>query len=289
MTTDQPAPLIDGALPEANLPRTNTTTKKVPRTASPTVALIYELNNQIVMGAAVADYMKFIVASKSEALSPTIWQHVPVTPTLWLPVRQGTIEVDLKPDLMKRIALLQYRFQFARALLTSCAEFQSNAHCLSVSSRAQLAIAWTAFVDTAEVVVESYRSEPQLPNGIEADTVLQFVVSVSQGQNPSIYNNEILLPKWLRVRKSPRYVINRDATLHYRMLSSSVIARDASQGGMGLCNSPELNSGEIVCIRLDTGRRFVGRVAWSESGNAGIEFAKPLQPSDPLLAGDGWT
>ncbi|MEE9589053.1 MAG: PilZ domain-containing protein, partial [Hyphomicrobiaceae bacterium] len=67
--------------------------------------------------------------------------------------------------------------------------------------------------------------------------------------------------------------------------TSEAFVRDVSSGGLGLERVSQLVPDSIVFVELPSGRRFAGVVAWCDGSTAGIRFAKPLLPNDPLLWG----
>ena len=67
--------------------------------------------------------------------------------------------------------------------------------------------------------------------------------------------------------------------------SFRIFVRDVSGGGFGLEQVPILRAGTDAIIEISTGRRFSGIIVWYRLGRAGVRFARPLPPNDPLLWG----
>lgn len=67
--------------------------------------------------------------------------------------------------------------------------------------------------------------------------------------------------------------------------SFRIFVPDVSGGGFGLEQVPILRAGTDAIIEISTGRRFSGIIVWYRLGRAGVRFARPLPPNDPLLWG----
>lgn len=93
------------------------------------------------------------------------------------------------------------------------------------------------------------------------------------------------LPEWAEQRLSRRYVLNAPAYMVRNGVRSNVVALNISIQGIGLDLVRKAQSGELISIELETGRKFVGTVMWCENNRAGVRFRKSLRPTDPLLAG----
>ena len=64
------------------------------------------------------------------------------------------------------------------------------------------------------------------------------------------------------------------------------LIKNISAGGMLIRPYCALEAGTAVIIELKTGMAVPGTVAWSESGNAGVEFGEPVDVLDVLSNSD---
>ncbi len=110
--------------------------------------------------------------------------------------------------------------------------------------------------------------------------------SAARGEAPLIGDTgQLYFPELPQRRRSARRVLNQAALLQHRGLTSRAFVRDVSEGGLGLDQTGKLEKGHIAVVELSTGRRLTGSIIWYKRGRAGLKFARPLTPNDPLLRG----
>jgi PilZ domain len=118
-----------------------------------------------------------------------------------------------------------------------------------------------------------------------AQALSQILLRAERGEAPCLDETGALqLPDLPQRRRALRRSLGQPARLFYRQLSAMVMAKDVSEGGLGLLRVPALSIDEIVGVELMTGRRFASRVVWSRDDAAGLQFLTPLSPADPLLS-----
>lgn len=111
------------------------------------------------------------------------------------------------------------------------------------------------------------------------------LVAARSGHSPFQKDGVVLLPAWAERRLMKRTTLNMTAELTEAGRTREVLVTNASPGGLGLEYAEGLKEGELVSIKLQNGRHFIGQVRWSAGSRAGVTFRKSLRPNDPLLSG----
>jgi len=122
--------------------------------------------------------------------------------------------------------------------------------------------------------------------GLTAAVLCRLLDAAAGGEAPCIdLSGHPYLPPLPQRRLAARRMLGQSAMLSVGGRTYSAYVRDISQGGIGLEHIDNLSEGQIGTVELATGRRFTGSIVWTGPGRAGLRFAMPLSPNDPLF----WT
>lgn len=151
---------------------------------------------------------------------------------------------------------------------------------LSRAWRQTCAVARDALDEVASavgpVVPELHRQNDRILVGLLA--------GAGNGWRPCIDSQgRLIAPPLPQQRRWPRLAVFQDCQLVHPGGEYRAFVRDVSAGGLGLDRVSELKRGTGVIVIMESGRRFVGSVAWCEGSTAGIKFPAPLPASDPML------
>lgn len=151
-----------------------------------------------------------------------------------------------------------------------------------------MAETWSEACRSAEAVVaETFDALPAQSRETYRENVFvlrSLLRSAASGMRPCLDDNHKLFkPRLPQQRRWPRKPLLEDCQLAIGDHLSGICIVDISAGGAGLAHVPQLEVGQPVAVVLKTGRTLSGRVAWTNEGQAGIEFSKPLHPTDTLL------
>lgn len=165
-------------------------------------------------------------------------------------------------------------------------------HLPGLRDRDKAADAWSGLCDAALLVLDDL--ENVVANLVGDDTLFELT------ENSAAIRDALLLardggapwhagatperPQWIERRRCRRVPLNFGAELRFRGRRKTIRIRDVSESGLGIEFCGVLKPAEIVVIVLESGRRFVGSVAWCHTDRAGIHMAARLSPSDPLLS-----
>ena len=254
-------------------------------------ALVCEVHSTALLTATVASAANAFRRDGAERSEAGLKPYVPREPAIISVLRNGMLETDLNEDTARlviqyfdnlgpaRIALDRY---FADA--NHIGEDRAAAlHLLAVST------AWRRACQDALLAVRQLHADSQrLPaqyanNSKLLNNLLQDVI---MGGTPCLDGNDrIALPDLRQRRQLARRSVCQPCQLTYNRSTSQAFVRDVSPGGFGLERVPQLVPKTQVEIEMPSGRRFSGVVAWCSGSSAGIRFARPLLPNDPLLSG----
>lgn len=226
-------------------------------------------------------------ASEEAALRP----YVPSEPAIISVLRNGMLETDLDSNTVRlvtqffdglgtaRMALDRY-FDEARRMGGNRATTQ---HLLTLST------VWRRSCQEALLAVRQLQADllplpPQYAsNSKQLNNLLQDVI---MGGTPCLdAEGQIVRPDLPQRRQSARRSVCQPCQLTYNGATAQAFVRDVSPGGFGLERVPQLVPKTTVEVELPSGRRFSGVVAWCSGSSAGVRFARPLLPNDPLISG----
>ena len=155
--------------------------------------------------------------------------------------------------------------------------------------RFALAGAWRGACQSAIAAINALNAETddRLPElyRLNCGILSRLLQAAAAGETPCIApNGEPFLPALPQRRRSSRRSVGQAALIIVNNQTFRGFVRDVSAGGFGLEQTPILEKGRQATIELSTGRRFTGTIVWYKRGRAGVRFARPLTPNDPLLS-----
>lgn len=195
------------------------------------------------------------------------------------------------PELELHFDLMAVRLLQARRLLRGIRE---RADIPNFRDRDALVCSWSITADAALLALADFeRAEENLLHdhvrGVATvdryQDVRTALVAARDGETPLLVDGLPRLPDWAERRRSRRIPLNMGGSLCHRGACRAVHVRDVSAGGMGIEYCGSLPAGEIVVLVLESGRRFIAKVAWSHSDRAGLTLASALAPCDPMISG----
>jgi hypothetical protein len=153
-----------------------------------------------------------------------------------------------------------------------------------------LASTWRLVCHTAGDAVHelTLETEDRLPDlyGLSAGILHRLLSAAARGQSPCLsVDGKPYLPALPQRRRGARCIVNQPATINTQAYSGRLFVRDVSQGGLGLQRVRRVREGDVATIALSTGRSFHGTIVWRKGDRAGLQFAVPLSPGDPILWG----
>lgn len=153
-----------------------------------------------------------------------------------------------------------------------------------------LSMIWKSICSSAITLVEESDENlrRQLPVEYQQNSavLLSLLTGAINGFSSCLNaKGELYTPELPQQRQWPRHSVLQNCTVNYDGRSFDAFVIDASAGGLGLENIPELPVDGKVTVTLECGRMLNGLVAWSNGGRVGLRFTVPLMLSDPLLTG----
>jgi len=146
-----------------------------------------------------------------------------------------------------------------------------------------LADGWRSFCETTVALLDATEAIG-VGSSDKAGRLRALLLRAERGEHDLVDHEGIAtVPGWAERRRHARHPVVIAATLVVGSAIHPVTVIDVSVGGLGLGQAPALARGCDVLVKLADGRRLTGRVAWSREDVAGIAFATPLDPADPLL------
>ena len=155
---------------------------------------------------------------------------------------------------------------------------------------AGLAQSWRPLCCSAIGVLASWdtlRIHCALPElyGQNARVLTGLLSGAASGFRPCLdAEGRLYVPELPQKRRWPRRSVLQDCLIITDNDAYAAFVRDASAGGLGLERVAGLQSGDVIAVDLECGRRFHGVIAWSRDGKAGLRFDLPLAENDPLIA-----
>ena len=254
-------------------------------------ALVCEVHSAALLTATIASAINAFRRAGAVRGEADLKPYVPGEPAIISVLRNGMLETDLNEDTVRlviqffddlgpaRIALDRY-FADANHIGEDRA---ATLHLLTVSTT------WRRACQDALLAVRQLHTDlSHLPAQYTSNSKLlnNLLQDVIMGGSPCLdTNGQIALPDLPQRRQSARRTVCQPCMLTYNRATSQAFVRDVSPGGFGLERVPQLVPKTVVQIELPSGRRFSGVVAWCSGSSAGVRFARPLLPNDPLLTG----
>ena len=254
-------------------------------------ALVCEVHSAALLTAAIASAVNAFRRPGAVRSAEGMRPYIPSEPAIVSVLRNGMLETDFNEHTVRlviqffddlapaRIALDRY---FAEANHIG-EDRAATLHLLSVSTT------WRRACQDALLAVRQLQTElSRLPAQYTSNSKLlnNLLQDAIMGGSPCLdAEGQIALPDLPQRRQSARRTVCQPCQLTYNRATSQAFVRDVSPGGFGLERVPQLVPKTQVEIEMPSGRRFSGVVAWCSGSSAGIRFARPLLPNDPLLSG----
>lgn len=215
-----------------------------------------------------------------------ILRWIPSSPIVLLEAGAQLANALGQTDPPHHFRVMQQNLEEAKKILHRViADLRPNA---SARKRGELIGAWQALAGSTLLAIYD---RDRLVEGHDGsitrrpfEMVCQVLVQVRDGGSPFLDGGHARLPSWAKRRTHRRVPLNELATLQVRRRKHDVRILDVAPGGLGMDFAGSLVVDDVVCVTLQSGRRFWGRVAWCANGRAGIEFASLLAADDPLLS-----
>jgi hypothetical protein len=153
-----------------------------------------------------------------------------------------------------------------------------------------LADAWRRTAAEASRAIETVSAAMGRPLAAgtdeEASRVLGLLRMSEAGHSPCLGpDGRVTIPGWAERRRALRRTVALPASVVVagEALFVGAVVRDISATGLGVDCACDAAEGTPVTVRIDGGRQFHGRVAWSNGQRLGIELDQRLAPDDSLL------
>ena len=184
-------------------------------------------------------------------------------------------------DLAARIALAR---QMSKAFV---AEAGIKAKVPSVDPEA-LSDAWRKACGSAQTALKALKRELSQQGAPiparQAVALLDLLEVAGRGLNPCVEADGcVIVPGWAERRQHKRQKVDLQAEASIGLSLEPVQIFDVSTGGMGLTGLKNPRRGDALTVKLASGRRLRGSVAWVAGSKAGMRFEQPIPPGDTLL------
>ncbi len=255
-------------------------------------AIVYELHSAALLTAAIASAVNALRQPTAQRSEEKLKPYVPQEPAIVTAFRNQMIESepdgntagvisDFFYDLAPATIILERYFVDARQIGD---ERASILHLLSLTNSWRKACrdAMTALQQQHHDVVRKLSAQ----YAQNFDVLTKLLSEAANGGSPCLDpEGQIRLPDLPQRRRSTRRTLCQPCIIRHNRKTSEAFVRNVSAGGLGLERVPQLVPDSIVLVELPSGRRFAGIVVWCDEAAAGIRFARPLLPNDPLLLG----
>ncbi len=217
---------------------------------------------------------------------------LPKDPTSMIAFRRWTADGEISSETLATVITFCAELESARRMM---GQYFADVRLIGVERAAvlhqfTLAKVWRSACRTGLDAIDAFNTEfedslPGLYN-LNIGILTRLLTSAAKGESPVLGDNgQIYFPELPQRRRSARRVLNQAAMLQHQGTTSHAFVRDVSEGGLGLDRVGRLEMGHIAVVELSTGRRLTGSIMWTKRGRAGLKFARPLNPNDPLLRG----
>lgn len=281
-----------GAATESAYGRERETRPAFPDSSMPMLeALVCEVHSGALLTATIASAVNAFRREGGARGEAELKPYVPVEPAIVSVLRNGMLETDLDDDTVRLV--IQFFDDLAPARI-ALDQYFADANHIGVERAAALHLmplsnAWRRACQNALLAVRQLHADLQyLPPQYTSNSKLlnNLLQDVTMGGTPCLNDEgQIVLPDLPQRRQSARRTVCQPCQLTYNKVTAQAFVRDVSPGGFGLERVPQLVPKTVVQIEIPSGRRFTGVVAWCSGSSAGVRFARPLLPNDPLLSG----
>lgn len=255
-------------------------------------ALVHEVQTGALLTAGATSAINMAgTRSGARALSEarTLVRDFPAQLDQW---PKAILGVELARATIEDVAAFYATFRNARARLHA---FESDARNIGLDRAGTLHLpalttAWRLAARHAGYAVTSISldAERDLPASFADNAkTLNSVLERATAGEPVCCQRDgtIVLPQLAERRRAPRRSLLQTARVTSGAATFNAFARDISAGGIGLTRMPPMTPGSPITVELSCGRSFHCKVAWSEGIDTGVQFERPLLPTDPLIFG----
>lgn len=254
-------------------------------------ALVCEVHSAALLTATIASAVNAFRRQGTVRSADGLRPYIPGEPAIISVLRNGMLEADFSDHTVRLV--IQYFDDLAPARIALDRYFAEANHMGEDRAAAlhllTLSTAWRRACQDALLAVRQLHSELlRLPVQYTSNSKLlnNLLQDAIMGGSPCLgADSQIALPDLPQRRQSARRSVCQPCQLTYNRATSQAFVRDVSPGGFGLERVPQLLPKSQVEIEMPSGRRFSGVVAWCSGSSAGVRFARPLLPNDPLLSG----
>lgn len=198
------------------------------------------------------------------------------------------VDARLDKNLLKELQNFSSRLGFAKQLSRAfAAECGIKSQKSSVDVLA-LADAWRHGCGAAITALRALTAELEYYGaGLEAPakTGLPDLLEVAaRGLSPCVEPDGcVIVPGWAERRRHKRHKVDLAAEAILGLEIHPIRIFDLSAAGAGVTGLSSGRRGDALTVKLGSGRRLRGTIAWIAGSRAGVRFGSPLSAGDPLL------
>lgn len=253
-------------------------------------SLICDTHSAGLLTAAVTSVVNRIKNESIARAEAELLPILPKDPTSMLIFRHWSSDSDISSDTLAAVISYFTELETARRMI---GQYFADLRLIGADRAATLhqftlVKTWRASCKSGSTAIIALSDEfdDKLPSlyALNVGILTRLLDASAQGEAPLARDNgQIYLPALPQRRHSSRRILNQAAKLQHRGIVTDVFVRDVSEGGLGLDSPGKLEKNQVAVIELSNGRRLSGSIVWFKRGRAGMKFARPLSPNDPLL------
>ncbi|MGI9404586.1 MAG: PilZ domain-containing protein [Hyphomicrobium sp.] len=255
-------------------------------------ALVYEIHSAALLTVTIASAVNAFYEPAAQRSETSLKPYVPHEPAIITALRNLMIETDLDEGTTGVISDFFYDLAPARMVLDRylADASQIGDERAATLHRFSLTNSWRKACRDALSALQKLHHDVVRKLSAQyarnSNVLTKLLNETSNGGSPCLdVEGQIRLPDLPQRRRSARRTLCQPCIVTHNRKTSEAFVRDVSSGGLGLERVSQLVPDSIVFVELPSGRRLAGVVAWCDGSTAGIRFAKPLLPNDPLLWG----
>lgn len=216
----------------------------------------------------------------------SIKAYMPPEATLYPVVKRGLVMSAIDHELMADLHAFYQEVQVATVQTNLDVERVKPIRlALSVEWK-KLSWEWQAACGAGRKVLATISTavemDPVLTNRLEF--LSDIAKAAEDGGIPCVaFDGVVIVPGIMDRRATERVRVGAPVWLESNAGLQRVTLQDISEGGMGLACCRALKMGMPIVVQLGCGRRLAGIAVWVRGDRAGVTFATPLLPGDPLL------
>lgn len=254
-------------------------------------ALTCDMHASALLAATLASWANGLVTATNTIHANQIRRYVPQDPmaayTVWARLTRDDLTLETQAALgvfLSNLAAAQHDLEPYLNDAQRIGERRAG-----VLHASRLVVTWRSLCGDAMAALSQLESEATRfqwnCHGENHRLLVDILESAAEGRCPCLdYGGRLSPPELPQRRHTLRRMLWQDCTVRQERLLISAIVRDISTGGLGLMHAPGLRLHERAELELTSGRILDGVVVWTSETSAGVTFARPLPPDDPLLA-----